>query len=326
MKRGEAARRIKEIALEEGFDRAGVARLGPAATAEAFHRWLADGRQAGMSYLDRQVEVRDDPRRLLAAARSILCVALQYAPRPEREACGPALGDFWPRVARYARGEDYHDFMRAALKQVAARVESEFPGVLTRVCVDTAPILEREWAARAGLGAVGKNTQLLHPEAGSWFLLGEVVLTLDLAADLPVSDLCASCTRCLEACPTGALTAPFELDSRRCISYWTIEHRGEIPVEMRGELAGWVFGCDICQEVCPWNSRALESRAEQFATPPQRVGLDLVALLECTDDELSSLFRGTPLLRPRPEGLRRNLRLAIEATGRNASGEPPLTA
>jgi epoxyqueuosine reductase len=320
MDRKSAASEVKRIALEEGFDRAGIARLTPSSTAGAFTRWLADGRQAGMAYLERHLEIREDPRLLFDGARSILCVAMQYFPRTGEEAPDPE--SIWPRVARYARGEDYHRFLRAALKRVAARIEERFPGAGTRACVDTAPLLEREWAARAGLGAIGKNTNLLHPEGGSWFLLGEVLLTLDLAPDEPVADLCGECTRCLDACPTGALTAPYELDSRRCISYWTIEHRGEIPEPMRDKLAGWLFGCDICQEVCPWNRQAAPSGNGGFATPPERRGLDLARLLETPVEELRESLRRTPLLRPGVEGLRRNARLLVAAGPGNNAGAP----
>jgi len=318
------SRRIRDLALEAGFDRAGIVRLGPASTAVAFDRWLEDGRHAGMSYLERHRELRADPCLLLEGARSMLCVALSYA-SPESGGAGSATArELWPRVARYARGEDYHRFVRRRLRRLAKAIEREFPGTRTRACVDTAPLLEREWAARAGLGAVGKNTNLLHPEGGSWFLLGEVLLTLDLASDLPLGDLCGECTRCLDACPTGALTAPFELDSGRCISYWTIEHRGEIPEPVRGELAGWVFGCDICQEVCPWNREVPAARHPELRTPAEREGLDLPGLLAAPEETLRQLLRDTPLLRPGVEGLRRNARIALEGSGAPEASKGPL--
>lgn len=320
MDRRRAAERIKQIALDEGFDRAGIAELGPSVTGAAFRRWLGDGYQAGMGYLERQTSEREDPRLLLEGARSVLCVALQYSPRPPDEP--PEGGDFWPRVARYARGEDYHDFLRRALQRIAARVEREFPATRTRCCVDTSPLLEREWAARSGLGAVGKNTLLLHPEGGSWFLLGEILITLELAPDLPIADLCGECGRCLEACPTGALTAPYRLDSRRCISYWTIEHRGEIPDEMADQLAGWVFGCDLCQEACPWNQEVSPANESRFSTPLHLAGLDLVTLLEMPEDQMRVRLRGTPLLRPKPAGLRRNVRLALAGRPQEDVGGP----
>lgn len=316
MDRRSATERVKALALAGGFDRAGVARLGPASTLAAFQRWLAAGRHAGMSWLERHSEIRADPRRLLDGARSILCVALSYAPGPESERVGERTAStaLWPRVARYARGEDYHRFLRKRLKSLARRIEEEFPGTRTRACVDTAPLLEREWAVRSGLGAFGKNTQLLSPDGGSWLLLGEVLLTLDLHPDEPVADLCGDCERCLTACPTGALPAAFELDSERCISYWTIEHRGAIPAATAESLSGWVFGCDICQEVCPWNRDLPRSRHPELATPAERAGLDLVALVATPDEELRRTLATTPLLRPGIDGLRRNARAALGAT------------
>ena len=313
MDRRTATRRLRDLALAEGFDAAGVAALGPVATGGAFRRWLDRGDHAGMAWLEKRVERRLDPRQLLAGARSALCVAWRYAPvRAEAEPCG----NFWPRVARYARGADYHRGMLARLERVGERIAAEFPGTASLAYVDTGPILERELAARAGLGAVGKNTQLLSPELGSWFLLGELLLTLELEPALPLADLCGQCTRCLEACPTGALSAPFRLDSNRCISYWTIEHRGAIPAERRAGLGDWVFGCDVCQEVCPWNGRPrpLVGRGE-VEVPRERRGLDLVALIGLRDEEIRARLAGSPLLRPKPEGLRRNAALVLGNRG-----------
>jgi len=305
-RRGNAAR-IREIALAAGFDRAGIATVSAAATGRAYVRWIADGGHATMSYLERGAERRLDPRSVLPAARSILCVAWQYAPAAGEPAPG---GDFWPGVARYARGRDYHDLLRQKLGKVKVAVEAEFAGVEARVCVDTAPLLEREWAARAGLGAFGKNTNLLHPEGGSFFLLAELLLSLELAADLPVADLCGSCTRCLDACPTAALS-PYRLESSRCISYWTIEHRGAIPADLRPAFGEWVFGCDICQEVCPWNADPLGDLQTELATPENLLDLDLSAVLRASDSELRAGLRESPLLRPRAEGLKRNAAIAM---------------
>ena len=302
-----AAAWVKELALAAGFSRAGIATVAASATAAAYDRWLGEGGNAGMEYLSRHAALRHDPRALLPAARSVLCVALDYALpatelRPE--------GDFWPGVARYARGQDYHDAMREKLGKVKVAIESEVPGVVARICIDTAPLLEREWAARAGLGSPGKNTNLLNPESGSFFLLAELLLSLDLAPDLPVADLCGSCTRCLEACPTGALS-PYRLESSRCISYWTIEHRGEIPPPMRAGMGKWVFGCDICQEVCPWNGDPVGELAAEFATPAERRGLTLAGILDAGEADLRALLRGTPLLRPKVAGLKRNVAVAM---------------
>jgi epoxyqueuosine reductase len=307
MGKGEDAARIKELALAGGFARAGIATLAESATGQAFARWIGEGGHAGMGYLEKHAALRHDPRTLLPAARSVLCVAIDYA--PPRDEPAPA-GDFWRGVARYARGEDYHDSVRERLGKVKAAIEAEFAGVEARLCVDTAPILEREWAARAGLGSFGKNTNLLHPQGGSFFLLAELLLSLDLAPDLPVSDLCGACTRCLEACPTGALSA-YRLESSRCISYWTIEHRGDIPPGIRAGMGEWVFGCDICQEVCPWNGDPMGELAAEFVTPAARRELSLAAVLGGAESDLRELLRGTPLLRPKVDGLKRNVAVAM---------------
>lgn len=313
MNPGEQAALLKSWALEAGFDDAGVARLGPSGQRRAFLEWLDRGDQAGMEWIARRTERRLDPRRLLPGARSVLCVALRYAPLAGDE---DPEGDLWPRVARYARGRDYHDVMGRRLRGLEERIAEAFPGTGTRRYVDTGPLLERELAARAGLGAQGKNTNLLSREAGSWFLLGEVLLTLELAPDPPVADLCGRCTRCLDLCPTGALTGPYRLDARRCISYWTIEHRGDLPEEAREMLGEWVFGCDVCQEVCPWNVRG-EVRGREPADhpelrlPEERRELDLAGLLELGREEYVERFRGSPMKRAKREGLQRNAAVAM---------------
>ena len=216
-------------ALEAGFDRAGVATLEPSRHGEALRSWVERGDQAGMAYLERRMEVRLDPSKSLDGARSALCVARHYSP----PAAPPRLNDLWSGVASYARGRDYHDTMTPTLRKLGERIESSFPGARTRSYVDTGPILERELAERAGLGWVGKNTMLLD-RSSSYFLLGEIVMTLEMEPSEPMSDLCGTCTRCLDDCPTGALREPYRLDSRRCISYWTIEHRGRDPDQETG--------------------------------------------------------------------------------------------
>ncbi len=298
---------LRQWALEAGFDRAGVARLEPVADGGALLRWLERGEHAAMGYMKQRTEVRLDPRRIFEGARSALCVALQYHP----VAGPPTRGDLWPRVARYARGRDYHNVMVKRLRRLARRVEEAFPGSRAKPYVDTGPVLERDLAAKAGLGAVGKSTLLLHPESGSYFLLGELFTSLDLETDAPLADLCGSCSRCLEACPTGALPEPFRLDSGRCISYWTIEHRGAIPRSMRSELGEWVFGCDLCQEACPVNDRPTPIAEAAFELPDDRARLDLVALLRLGEEAYQEVFRGSAMKRSRREGLRRNAALAM---------------
>ena len=304
-------------ALEAGFDRAGVASLEPqAGTGASFLRRMERGLFASMSWLGRRPGRRVVPASLLDGARSALCVALHYHPlegEPE-----PA-GDLWPRVARYARGDDYHEEMERRLRGLSSRIREAFPGAGARLYVDTGPVLERALAARAGLGAVAKNTQLLD-RGGSWFLLGELFLTLELEPSEPLAeDLCGDCRRCLDACPTGALPEPYVLDAERCISYWTIEHRGEMPAPARAMVGDWVFGCDVCQEVCPWNRHRAAPvggrRAEIFGLPPRRAELDLAALLSISEDGYVSRFRRSPMKRAGRTGLRRNAAVAMGNRG-----------
>jgi epoxyqueuosine reductase len=309
------ARRIRGWARQAGFDRAGIAALAPSEHGAALSEWLDRGDQAGMEYMRRRLEARLEPARILPGARSAVCVALQYHPL---DGADEPDGDLWPRVARYARGRDYHDLMIERLRLLAARIEEAYPGTAWRPYVDTGPVLERELAARAGLGAVGKNTNLLHPEAGSWFLLGELFLTLELTPDAPQADLCGSCTRCLEACPTGALPAPYRLDSRRCISYWTIEHRGDLPLEVREMVGDWVFGCDVCQEVCPLNEAPPPTAHDDLRLPSARAELDLAALLTISREEYVERFRGSPMKRAKRHGLQRNAAVAMGNLGSTA--------
>ena len=315
---GETSELLKRWALEEGFDRAGVTDLRKSDYGDAYRSWIGKERHAGMAYLARRIEHRLDPQTLVPGARSVLCVALQYANGEEEE----VEGDLWPRVARYARGRDYHDLMGERLERLRERIESELPGTSARWYVDTGPVLERELAARAGLGAIGKNTNLLHPEAGSYFFLGEVFLNLDLGPDLPIEDLCGSCTACLDACPTQAFPAPFVLDSNLCISYWTIEHRGTVPAAQRNELEGWVFGCDVCQEVCPWNTAPQMPVDEAFSSSPVRRRLGLIDLLALRHDAYVEVFRQSPMKRAKLEGLQRNAALAMGERGDRRYVEP----
>jgi len=298
-------RRVRELVGEEAFDAIGIARLTAAATGASFRRWLGRGDHAGMAWLERRIARRLDPREILPGARTAVVVGWRYAPLEDVGDVAPT--ELWRRVARYARGADYHDFLLERLERTGERIAAAFPGTEHRAYVDTGAILERELAVRAGLGAIGKNTCLLSPSQGSWMLLGELLLTLDLEPDPPVADLCGDCSLCLEACPTGALPEPFRLDASRCISYWTIEHRGVVPRELRARVGEWVFGCDVCQEVCPWNRRQepLPGRPEARVPEDLRT-LDLVDLLTRPEAELSERLAGSPLLRPRVAGLRRN--------------------
>ncbi len=299
---------MKRVAKECGFELAGVATAGPAEDFQLFERWVEQGFAGEMGYLtDRRAELRRDPRSLLPSARSVICVGKLYNTSPE-------VTD--PPISRYAWGSrDYHDVLREGLEQVVEKLRVIQPFEY-KICVDTAPLLERTYARLAGLGWIGKNTCLIHEPLGSWFFLGEIVTSLDLEPDAPPPDRCGSCTRCIDACPTQALVPQgdaqgigWTLDSRLCISYLTIELRGTIPDDLRPGLGQHVFGCDICQDVCPWNSRAPLTAEPAFARREQPT---LEAMARMTEDEFREFTRGTPLARPKYAGFQRNVEVALE--------------
>jgi epoxyqueuosine reductase len=245
--RVEAARVFREEALRGGFSRVGIARAEEPPRFGRFRDWIASGYHAGMAYLERTAQVRSSPAALLAGARSVVCLAA-----PHRS--GRAVASDGSLVARYASGPDYHGTLRERANRVARAAASRLDGTVTwRVCVDSTPIAERSFAAAAGLGWIGKNGCLIDRELGSFLLLAEILVDLDLPADDPVAEMCGSCVRCLESCPTDAFLSPGLLDAHRCLAYWTIEHRGPIPDRVKERMGDRVFGCDVCQDVCPWN-------------------------------------------------------------------------
>jgi epoxyqueuosine reductase len=314
------AARAKALAREEGFDLVGVARADAPPDLAFFAEWVARGHAGEMKYLTSQVAKRSDLRVAFPWARSVVCVGLQYdTPHPYSTAAPPDRG--W--ISRYAWGDDYHDVTKAVLDRVVGRLRAEAGPFEARVYVDTGPIAEKAWAAAAGLASWGKNGCLLHPEHGSWFFLGEIVTDLDLPADAPRPDLCGSCTACLEACPTGALVAPYVLDATRCISYLTIEVKGAIPEERREGVGRHVFGCDVCQDVCPWNRRRRHRGGPAFEPRPGAAAPDLAGLAALDDDAFRRRFRGSPVRRAKRRGLLRNVALAL-GNGGDADRRPIL--
>jgi epoxyqueuosine reductase len=311
---------VKDIARACGFDLAGVARAEPAEDRTRYHDWVAAGNAGEMRYLtDRRAAVRDDPRNLLASARSIVCVGKVYqTPWPySTRISDPERA--W--ISRYAWGADYHDEMRRGLERLDALVrEGTGAEVESKICVDTAPLLERSYARLAGLGWIGKNTCLLSQRLGSWIFLGELLLSIDLTPDQPPPDRCGTCTRCIDACPTGAIPEPYTLDSRRCISYFTIELRGAWPEEARAAAGAHVFGCDICQDVCPWNRRAAVTADPAFA--PLHFAPPLEQLAALSRDQFRDMFRGTPVTRARYSGFLRNVAIAMGNSGLVRFREP----
>lgn len=317
---GAAADRIKRAARELGFDWAGVA---PAVQPPGYPRfldWLESRHEAGMTYMHRHEPARSSPRYVMEGVRSIVVVAAVYGVR----ASDPPAPGFRVKVARYARGADYHGVLRKRLRLLLARVREQFPSCRGRVAVDTAPLLERDFARLAGMGWIGKNTMLLSRTLGGYTLLGCLLLDIDIDPDTPFSaDHCGTCRRCLDACPTNAFVEPYRLDANRCISYWTIESRGEIPEEYRDRLEDWLFGCDICQEVCPWNRKAAQATMPELAPLAEWSEPDPIELLESSPESLNDRLRGTALARTRREGLIRNA-LLIAGTRRLRAAEPAI--
>ncbi len=314
------AESIKRKALALGFSAVGVA---PAATLPAhqreFRRYLAEGRQAGMAYLAQEPERREDPTRLLPGGRTIISLAAAYYQGdhdtpPSEEPAG--------RIARYAWGRDYHKLLETRMEALKAFILEQAPGAAIRCVVDHAPILERAYAQEAGLGFIGKHTLLITPDHGSWVLLAELITDLELDVDVPGVTQCGSCTRCLDACPTGALIAPFQLDAGRCIAYLTIEHKGQIPDVLRAAVGDWLFGCDVCQEVCPYNHGTAstpafpELRREAGVGP--RLSLD-DASTPRSHSAFGRRFAASPLQRAGRKGLRRN---ADAVRANQCAGEP----
>jgi epoxyqueuosine reductase len=290
-----------------GFDLVGITELGPAATAPAFDAWVEAGRAGTMAYLERGAAKRHDTRLPLPGTTHAIVVGMDYG---GKEPLGP--------VARYARGDDYHDVMESRLRELHRRLERDAGRAIHgKPYVDTGPLLERDLARRAGLGWFGKNTNLIHPQRGSFFFLGALVVDVELATDAPFeADRCGTCTRCIEACPTQAITAPRELDARRCISYLTIELREEIPVELREGMGELLYGCDICQDVCPYNVKfAQELKEPAFAPREVLAGKDARTLardlLAMTPGEFSVAFKGSPMKRAKLRGLKRNAAVVL---------------
>ncbi len=295
--------KIRNLAKLCGFELAGVAAALPHDDAARYGDWVARGRAGRMTYLtDHRAAVRGDPRRLLASAKSIICVGKLYNGPEPYSTNFDSQERAW--ISRYAWGDDYHDVLRAGLGRLAREMG---PDHEWRICVDTAPLLERSYAREAGLGWIGKNTCLINEPLGSWFFLGELLTSTQIEPESPPPDRCGTCTRCIDACPTDALT-PYELDATRCISYLTIELRAPIPVEFHAGLGRHVFGCDICQDVCPWNRRAPVTNEPTFA--PREFAPALEKLAGITREEFRAMFRHSPVTRAKYENFIRNVEIA----------------
>lgn len=296
---------VQKRALELGFSACRVAPAAPPTNSEAFEKWLEAGHAGEMAWLARNKERRLDPQQVLPGARSILMLAMNYFQ-------GPAPSGSW-RIARYAWGTDYHDLMLERLKELE-RVLEAHQGV-QKSYVDTGPILERDHAALAGIGWQGKSTMLLNAQLGTWFFLGAILTTLELPVDNPQPNRCGRCTRCIDVCPSSAITAPHQLDARRCISYLTIELKGSIPEPLRPLIGDRIYGCDECLEVCPWNRFAQRSHELAFQAPPELKAMSLRDFLSLDDQGFRSLFKNSPIKRIKRRGFLRNVAVALGNTG-----------
>jgi epoxyqueuosine reductase len=308
MANAELTHELKARAADAGFSLSGVCPAVAPPGAARLDSWLAAGYAGQMDYLAERRDAYHDPNRVLEAARSIVVLAMNYR---TAEPAPPAAGQ--GRVSRYAWGDaDYHDLIRERLRTLADWLRAQVPAAQVRGVVDTAPLLEREFAQLAGLGWIGKNTLLINRNEGSWFFLAALLTDVELSYDAPhATDHCGTCRACLDACPTNAFPQPYVLDATRCISYLTIELRDAVPLELRSGMGDWFFGCDVCQDVCPWNSRAPQSAEAAFVPRPGNNPIDLIALFGLDDAAFRERFRHTPLWRAKRRGLLRNAAIAL---------------
>ena len=300
------AKHIKDRALFEGFNKVGL--VGAQSLQHEGRRlseWLARGFHGEMSWMARDVHKRIDPREIFPPARSVLVAALNYF-TPHQHRQSPATG----KVSRYAWGDDYHDVVKEKLSSLLSWIQEREPSAEGKVCVDIQPVMDKAWAVRAGLGWLGKHSNVITPEHGSWIFIGELLLNLDLECDTErIEDHCGSCTLCIDACPTAAITEPYIVDSNKCISYATIELRApELPSEIQENLSGWLYGCDICQDVCPWNRFEETTAEDHFAPREGNIDSPLAEILKLTPETYAARYRGSAMKRAKLAGLQRNAR------------------
>jgi epoxyqueuosine reductase len=303
----------KKLALDCGFTLAGTASLDHQPARLGFlSEWLAEGYAGEMAYLKRQEAKRLDPGQVLPGARSMLCVALLY--NTDQPFARERKGEAW--ISRYAWGEDYHKILEKKLEVLEKKLKEAFgPEIRTKAYVDTGPVAEKAWAAAAGIGWIGKNTCLIHPKLGSWLFLGEILTDLELSPDAPAADLCGSCRKCLDICPTQAFPKPYVLDASRCVSYLTIEKRGEIAADLQPGLGTNLYGCDLCQEVCPWNHWDITTSEPAFQPREGNLKPDLGKILSMDPAGFAEIYAGSPMKRTKLEGMQRNARIVLKNRG-----------
>jgi epoxyqueuosine reductase len=306
---GSLTYRLQLKASELGFSSIGIARAELLNEEENHLReWFNRGYQASMQWLERDVDKRIDVTRVLPNAKSVICVAINYFTPTQH----PGTPDFG-KISRYAWGDDYHVVLIQRLEKLIEFIKSEIPGVAGKIYVDTGPVMEKAWAARAGIGWLGKHTNIITRKFGSWVFLGEILIDAELEYDSPMADHCGTCTACIDACPTQAIVQPYVLDANKCISYLTIEHRGELPEESVSSFQNWIYGCDICQDVCPWNRFENETEETAFRPREENVAPSLMELAGMSQEEFSRRFRKSPIKRTKHSGLTRNAKAVLES-------------
>jgi epoxyqueuosine reductase len=309
MNKLELTQKIKQKALEIGFSKVGIAKAEKLDDEVVkLSQWLAKGFHADMFWLERTFEKRINPKEILPEAKSVICVALNYFQKTPKPKNGQG------KISIYALGKDYHIILKSKLEELLNFIRDFAPEVKAKIYVDTGPVMEKVWAVRAGLGWIGKHTNLITKEFGSWVFLGEIICDLELEYDEPIADFCGRCTRCIDACPTNAIVEPYVLDSNKCISYWTIEFKGEnFPSDLKRNFGNLIFGCDICQEVCPWNLKfQKETAIDDFKAFEYNINPDLMELAKLKEDEFRLLYKQSPIKRAKFKGFMRNIKNAIE--------------
>jgi epoxyqueuosine reductase len=307
MKFRERSHFIKTEAQRLGFSFTGIAKaefLGE--EAPRLEQWLRSGMQGEMSYMERNFDKRLDPRLLVDGAKSVVTLLMNYFPEQEIHQDSDA------KISRYAYGKDYHIVIKEKLKELLNSIRENIGEVYGRVFTDSAPVLERAWAVKSGVGWMGKNTNLINPQAGSYFFIAELIIDLELEPDAPIKDYCGTCTRCIDACPTDAIIKPYVVDGSKCISYFTIELKDQIPQTMKGKFNNWVFGCDICQEVCPWNRFSKPTAVSEFKPKTELQEQNRQSWTEMTEEVFEKVFADSPISRTGLQGMKRNIRFIAE--------------
>jgi epoxyqueuosine reductase len=293
---------IKKEAKRLGFDFCGISKAGFLEDeAQRFDQWLNKGMHGQMGYMERNIDKRLDPRLLVDGAKSVISLMMNYYPSEEQNKEAP-------QISKYAYGKDYHLVIRDKLKELLVCLNEQIGEINGRGFVDSAPVLERAWAAKSGLGWIGKNTQLIRPQEGSFFFLAELIVDIELEPDGPIKDYCGTCTRCIDACPTNAIVGPSIVDGSKCISYFTIELKENIPNEMKGKFDNWMFGCDTCQDVCPWNNFSEPQKEIGLKANPELLNMGEKEWEEITKEIFAKSFYDSPLQRPGFDGIKRNLK------------------